>query len=1043
MQFCTSFFRKSFVYLFVISMTLTAAMSVGSAATLTVTSTNDIGGDGECGLVEAFLSVSLNFAADAACGAGESGNMDIIQFDESMLPAYPGVVTFTLTNPVAVSGGDLRIDGPDTTLAQPLPRIEIAGDGTTDLINVSQAVGGRFEVNDVVIRDANHADDGAAVSILDGTGVATFTNVHFRDNITTGRGAAIWVNSNNPLNLDIIDSIFETNSADTNGGAVALLVLTDAAINMDITGSTFIGNETQGDGGAVWIRRSGTDSVNRTLVNIIDTVFESNESQDSGGAMYYNILTASLGIADSHFTLNRSIGGLGGALLMQGGSLDSVTLQRNSFYQNSAASGAGAMLIDDVPQLVLNNEFVENTTGLTGGAIRIEYDQAQFGNVSHYLANTFYRNDGGSNLTSIAAEEIYIRLPPLNAGELVFKGNLISANPNDSDAACVTFSGDLRQLDGSENAVSESSCSFGSGNVVSSDFGITAIDRSDLIHRRQHLLPASSIAVDSWSAANCALPNGSPIENQLDNPTPSLSEKRPLQGNPLTNADCDPGANEKSGVTVTVSTIGAGSGTVTSDRAGIDCGSDCVAPFSNALGDMVTLTATPDPGSVFVAWTGDCLGQNDCNLALLSNRSVTAEFQPAPTFEVAVTLAGDGSGTVSSAPSGISCDPNCTSSFEENTSVTLSATPDANVAFDGWSGDCTGTGSCVLSMTENKSVTATFSALVQTLDVAVSGPGSVTSSPIGVDCPGDCTEDFTTDTSVALSAVAAQGAQFFGWSDDCTGTGACNVVMSQARTVGAEFDFMRTMTMSVTGMGSVTGDEGLVDCPANDCVGTYRDGTVVTYTATPESGWQFDGWSGDCAGAVGTTCDQLMGSDKTAAATFSQIGFDLTVALNGGGTGSVQSNPAGIDCPETTCTTSFATGTLVTLTPMLDPGMQFSGWSGDCSGTGSCEVTMDQARSVVALIEPADISVSVSLTGSGSGRVESSPEGLDCTESCSAAFDGGQTITLTATPDNGSFFIGWTGACAGQQVCSLFLDEAKTTSAMFSDSPVIFANGFE
>lgn len=76
-------------------------------------------------------------------------------------------------------------------------------------------------------------------------------------------------------------------------------------------------------------------------------------------------------------------------------------------------------------------------------------------------------------------------------------------------------------------------------------------------------------------------------------------------------------------------------------------------------------------------------------------------------------------------------------------------------------------------------------------------------------------------------------------------------------------------------------------------------------------------------------------------------GYNLSVALAGGGTGSITSAPAGIDCGPT-CSANFASGTLVTLTPVADPGMVFSGWSGDCSSTGACSVTMSAARSVTA-----------------------------------------------------------------------------------------------
>jgi PASTA domain-containing protein/List-Bact-rpt repeat protein len=73
-----------------------------------------------------------------------------------------------------------------------------------------------------------------------------------------------------------------------------------------------------------------------------------------------------------------------------------------------------------------------------------------------------------------------------------------------------------------------------------------------------------------------------------------------------------------------------------------------------------------------------------------------------------VTKAGAGAGTVTSSPAGITCGSTCVAVFSNGTSVTLTARAGARSRFQGWSGDCSGRSSCVLSMTANHSVKATF-----------------------------------------------------------------------------------------------------------------------------------------------------------------------------------------------------------------------------------------------------------------------------------------------------------------------------------------------
>lgn len=158
----------------------------------------------------------------------------------------------------------------------------------------------------------------------------------------------------------------------------------------------------------------------------------------------------------------------------------------------------------------------------------------------------------------------------------------------------------------------------------------------------------------------------------------------------------------------TLTTSVSGSGAITSAPAGINCGTTCSASY--ASGASVTLTAVPSSGHTFAGWGGACAGSAACTLTMSAARSVTAAFTANPPANHVLSATISGAGTVSSSPAGINCTANCSANFSAGTTVTLTANAAADRTFTGWSGACSGNGSCVLAMSAARSVTASFAA---------------------------------------------------------------------------------------------------------------------------------------------------------------------------------------------------------------------------------------------------------------------------------------------------------------------------------------------
>jgi uncharacterized repeat protein (TIGR02543 family) len=477
--------------------------------------------------------------------------------------------------------------------------------------------------------------------------------------------------------------------------------------------------------------------------------------------------------------------------------------------------------------------------------------------------------------------------------------------------------------------------------------------------------------------------------------------------------------------------------------AGINCGVDCTEDYAD--GTSVTLQATPTTsGFAFGSWGGDCAAAGNastCTLNLSADRNVSANFIALPPNKVALTVAtlGTGSGTVTSAPAGISCGASCSASFDQNSSVTLTAAPAAGSSFAGWTGDCTGaSATCTLSLASARNVAATFTRITYALTVSKSGLGTVSSSPAGIDCGTTCSTSVVAGSSLTLTATPATGYNFAGWSGACAGTtgSTCTVTVNAATSVTANFTQPRSLTVTSSAGGAVGSSPAGIACPGT-CSASFTDGTTVTLVATPTSGYSFTGWSGACTGTG--SCVVTLAANATVSAAFTAIPpttYALNVAAATGG--SVSSTPAGISCGSS-CTSTFNAGTSVSLTATPQTGYSFSGWSGGgCAAlTNPCVLALNANTTVSAAFTPVNRTLTLGKSGTGSGTLTSSPAGLSCGATCSAAFAHGTSVTLSAAAASGSSLGSWTGACAGTtgSTCTVVLTADTSVGVSFTLNP--------
>lgn len=337
-----------------------------------------------------------------------------------------------------------------------------------------------------------------------------------------------------------------------------------------------------------------------------------------------------------------------------------------------------------------------------------------------------------------------------------------------------------------------------------------------------------------------------------------------------------------------VETLGDGEGTVGCKVAPATTFEEC-APFEEfASGATVTLSVQPlagfgpEEGSVFKGWGGACSGTAaTCQVTMSGPRTVSATFD-LERFKLKVQKTG--SGVVECADE-INAPDVCAAEAEYPVGdpVTLTAEAEEGWEFAGWTLEGGEFGAaanceepeeaeCELTIEENTTVRAVFVRWpALNLEAKGSGAGSFECAVEG-GLPEECEESYPRDTGVVLLAAAGEESEFTGWGGACAAFGTeaeCELTMEGPRSVSATFEStaLHTLTIEVSGPGTVSGSPGSIDCSAT-CAAKFRLGTKVTLSAAAAPGSLFGGWAGGGCRGVATTCTVTVGGDMTVAAEF-------------------------------------------------------------------------------------------------------------------------------------------------------------------------------
>lgn len=267
-------------------------------------------------------------------------------------------------------------------------------------------------------------------------------------------------------------------------------------------------------------------------------------------------------------------------------------------------------------------------------------------------------------------------------------------------------------------------------------------------------------------------------------PTQILAWSSPAAPVALFYAGTQNGDRDQAQQTLEIQKSGNGHGTVTSDLPGINCGTTCSALFG--VGEMVTLTAAAEGGSIFSGWGGACSGTDLCVVTMDAAKTVTATFNDTqgPTAPTGLTTTATGASQINltwtaSTDNGEvagylveRCQGSGCSNFAQIATTTVTTyndiglLPSTSYRYRVRATDTAG------NLGGYSSVAGATTAANPVLKVIKSGTGAgtVTTSPAGINCGATCSASFVSGTSITLTASAETGSTVASFSGECAGT---------------------------------------------------------------------------------------------------------------------------------------------------------------------------------------------------------------------------------------------------------------------------------
>ena len=384
-------------------------------------------------------------------------------------------------------------------------------------------------------------------------------------------------------------------------------------------------------------------------------------------------------------------------------------------------------------------------------------------------------------------------------------------------------------------------------------------------------------------------------------------------------------------------------------------------------GDNVRITATPDTGYQIQSWSGSCgtfsKSSNPVSITGSEDCSIRVTFEK---VSYTITTGAGTGGTITE-----------NQSVKHGESVRITATPSTGYQIQSWSGSCgtfsKSTNPVSIVGSEDCSIGVAFEKVSYTITTSAGDGGSITEK-----------QSVEQGESVSITATPSTGYQVQSWGGTCgtfdKSTNPASFTVTEDCSISVAFEKVSyTITTSAGAGGEITEKQSI------------EHGESVSITATPDSGYQIQSWSGSCGSFEKTTNPATFTATKDCSISVAFEKVPYTVTTNAGDGGSITENQ------------SVEHGESVSITATPDTGYQVQAWGGTCG-------TFDKTTNPAAFTASKDCSISVAFEKVSYFITTFVPPSTGSITK-SQFVKHGDIVSITATPRTGFQMVGWGGTC--------------------------------